>query len=272
MQILTRGGIDMAKTGMNPVVHFDMPAEDTGRMAEFYSRTFGWITRQLGPERENYVLAATTETDEQGLPKHVGMINGGFYVRRDEWPEQYPSVVVAVQDIDESIRKIIENGGEVLDEPMDIPGLGLCVSFFDTENNMVGMMQPHPLEESADTDRKEAAQAFLRMVAASDIERAYEKYIHPEFRHHNAYCQGDRKSLLSAMLESHALFPDMTLEIQRTMQDGDLVAVHSRIRQGENKPVMAVAHIFRFEGSRIIEFWDIAQEIPQDSPNEYGAF
>ena len=38
---------------MNPVVHFEMPAEDRTRMRAFYERTFGWKTEQLGPEWEN---------------------------------------------------------------------------------------------------------------------------------------------------------------------------------------------------------------------------
>ncbi len=262
----------MAKTAMNPVVHFEMPAGDTGRMAAFYSGTFGWVTRELGPEMGNYILAATTETDEKGRPKHAGAINGGFYPRKDDWPDQYPSVVVAVQDIEESMRRIVENGGEVLGEPMEIPGVGLYVSLHDTENNRVGMLQPVPMEEHADIDRKEAALSFLRMVIERDIEAAYEKYIHPDFRHHNPYFQGDQETLLTAMMESHAHCPDMKLEIQRALVDGDLVAVHSRIGPGKTRPEMAVVHIFRFEGPYIVEFWDISQEIPEDSPNEYGAF
>lgn len=35
---------------MNPVVHFEMPAEDPKRMSGFYTRAFGWQTKQLGPE------------------------------------------------------------------------------------------------------------------------------------------------------------------------------------------------------------------------------
>ena len=41
---------------MNPVVHFEMPAEDRTRMRAFYERTFGWKTEQLGPEVGDYVL------------------------------------------------------------------------------------------------------------------------------------------------------------------------------------------------------------------------
>jgi uncharacterized protein len=126
---------------MNPVVHFEMPAEDRKRMTDFYTKVFGWKTEQLGEDMGNYVLATTTESDENG-PKKPGAINGGFFQKTDDKPAQYPSVVIAVDDIKEQMMNVGKLGGKVLGEPMDIPGIGLYVSFFDTEGNRVGMIQP----------------------------------------------------------------------------------------------------------------------------------
>jgi predicted enzyme related to lactoylglutathione lyase len=128
---------------MNPVVHFEMPAENRQRMADFYSKTFGWQTQMLGKDMGNYVIATTTESDEKG-PKRPGAINGGFFTKTDDMPAQYPSVVVAVDDINESMKKVMKSGGKVLGEPMEIPGVGQYVSFFDTEGNRVSMLQPDP--------------------------------------------------------------------------------------------------------------------------------
>jgi predicted enzyme related to lactoylglutathione lyase len=50
---------------MNPVVHFEMPAEDGKRMAAFYANVFAWKTQMLGPEMGDYVIATTTESDEK---------------------------------------------------------------------------------------------------------------------------------------------------------------------------------------------------------------
>lgn len=127
----------------NPVVHFEMPAEDRKRMADFYTKAFGWQTRQLGPEMGNYVVVMTTESDENG-PKKPGAINGGFYTKSDDMPAQYPSVVIAVDDIRATMKKVQDSGGKVLGEPMEIPGVGQYVSFFDTEGNRVSMLQPSP--------------------------------------------------------------------------------------------------------------------------------
>ena len=41
-----------------------------------------------------------------------------------------------------SMRKVGEAEGEVLGEPIDIPGVGKYVSFFDTERNRVSLLQP----------------------------------------------------------------------------------------------------------------------------------
>src|SRR2546426_2189665 len=127
---------------MNPVIHFEMPAEDRKRMANFYTRAFGWQTKQLGPEMGEYVVATTTEPDENGRPKKPGAINGGFFQKTDDKPSQYPSVVIAVDDIKEHMRKVEEAGGKVIGEPWAIPGIGSYVSFFDTEGNRVSMLQP----------------------------------------------------------------------------------------------------------------------------------
>ena len=127
---------------MNPVVHFEMPTQDRNRMADFYSKAFGWKTKMLGPDMGEYVLVTTTETDEHSRPKKPGAINGGFYQKSADKPAQYPSVVVAVDDIKDAMKKVTKAGGKVLGEPMEIPGYGLYVSFFDTEGNRVSMMQP----------------------------------------------------------------------------------------------------------------------------------
>ena len=134
----------MAKkhTNLDPVVHFEMPAEDKKRMADFYTSVFGWKTQMLGSEMGDYVLATTTERDETGRPKNPGAINGGFFSKSEDKPAQYPSVVIAVEDIKEHMKSVEEAGGKVLGEPSDIPGVGLYVSFFDTEGNRVSMLQP----------------------------------------------------------------------------------------------------------------------------------
>jgi predicted enzyme related to lactoylglutathione lyase len=127
---------------MNPVVHFEMPANDRVRMAKFYSEVFGWEANMLGEDMGSYVTVHTCETDENGMVKRVGAINGGFYPVDKSAPPAAPSIVIAVDDINAAVKMVTGAGGKVLGEPVTIPGIGPYVSFIDTEGNRVSILQP----------------------------------------------------------------------------------------------------------------------------------
>jgi predicted enzyme related to lactoylglutathione lyase len=127
---------------MNPVVHFEMPAADRKRMSDFYTKAFGWQTQMLGEEMGGYVLATTSPTDETGRPTTPGTINGGFFQKTDDPMSQAPSIVIGVDNIREHMKKVSAAGGNVIGEPVDIPGVGSYVTFLDTEGNRLSMLQP----------------------------------------------------------------------------------------------------------------------------------
>ena len=122
---------------MNPVVHFEMPYENSDRLVKF-----GWQMQKFGSDMGDYVTAATTETDENRMVKTPGAINGGFFPKKPDWPAQFPSVVIAVENIKEAMKKVADAGGKVLGDPVEIPGVGQYVSFTDTEGNRVSILQP----------------------------------------------------------------------------------------------------------------------------------
>lgn len=124
---------------MNPVVHFEMPYQDKERVAKFYAEAFGWGMQQLGAEMGEYITAATAETDENHMVKTPGTINGGFYAKNSD--AAYPSVVISVNDVTAAMQKVVAAGGTVQGEPMAIPGIGLYVSFVDTEGNRASLLQ-----------------------------------------------------------------------------------------------------------------------------------
>jgi uncharacterized protein len=102
---------------MNPVVHFEMPAEDRNLMTGFYTSVFGWKAQLMGEEMGNYVTVATTETDSNGRPTMPGAINGGFFPKNADMPAQYPSVVISVDNINEAMKKI----ANILQPSMNTP-------------------------------------------------------------------------------------------------------------------------------------------------------
>lgn len=122
------------------------------------------------------------------------------------------------------------------------------------------------------TDHKDAAIDFMRLVASPSVREAYRKYVAPNFRHHNPYFPGDAQSLMAAMEENAAQNPDKTIDIQHSIQEGDFVAIHSRVKLKPGDRGVALVHLFRFERDLISELWDIGQPVPEDSPNQYGMF
>ncbi|HXT39692.1 MAG TPA: nuclear transport factor 2 family protein [Candidatus Angelobacter sp.] len=124
----------------------------------------------------------------------------------------------------------------------------------------------------AEVSRKEAALTFLRKASSGRAREAFQTHVAPGFRHHNPFLKGDADSLMIAMEENAAKNPDKVLEVQRALEDADWVAVHSRVRQKPGEPGAAVVHIFKFQGNRIVELWDLGQPVLENSPNENGMF
>lgn len=133
---------------MNPVVHFEMPSKDKKRTADFYSTVFGWQMNQMGADMGDYLLAGTTEVDENRMPKTPGAINGGFFDYQDKPGFNVPHLVISVDNIEESIAAVKAAGGTIIGGASgpntidDIPGIGRYISFEDTDGNHVGMLQP----------------------------------------------------------------------------------------------------------------------------------
>ena len=141
----------MAK--FNPVVHFEMGYFDRDRVKKFYSSAFGWRMQQFGEDMGNYVVAQTADTDEQGMVKTPGTINGGFYAKTDSPDSHAPSIVISVEDIKKAIEDVNAAGGKIKGgmtpdgkhtmDPTMIPGVGLWISAEDTEGNRFSILQPN---------------------------------------------------------------------------------------------------------------------------------
>ena len=121
--------------------------------------------------------------------------------------------------------------------------------------------------------RKDAAVSFLKLAGFGQTDDAFAKFIAPSFIHHNQYFPGDRESLKSAMAEAHRASPNERIDVNRVLEDGDFVVTHSLVaRSTPGEPDIAVVHIFRFEGDKVAELWDLGQLVDTNSPNENGPF
>jgi predicted SnoaL-like aldol condensation-catalyzing enzyme len=117
--------------------------------------------------------------------------------------------------------------------------------------------------------KKDAAVSFLRLAASGRVREAYTNHVGAD---HNPFFAGDAHALMTGMEENACQNPNKQLDILRALEDGDFVAVHSRVRQNPGDCGAALAHIFRFEADHIAELWDIGQPVPAESANANGMF
>jgi len=118
---------------------------------------------------------------------------------------------------------------------------------------------------------KKAALDFLELVIAGKIDEAYEKYVDMNGKHHNVATLAGMTELNKGMKGAEEQFPNKQFEVQHVVGDGDFVAVHSHLALKVGAVDFAAVHLFRFANGKIVELWDVAQDITK-SINADGAF
>ena len=112
------------------VIQFEIPASNPEVTMNFFESTFGWSFQQLGSEE--YWLAKTGNDSEPG-------INGAIIKRRH--PDQPITNAINVQNIDQRIQQIIDNGGMIVVQKTPVPEQGWFAYFKDPDNNIHGLWQ-----------------------------------------------------------------------------------------------------------------------------------
>lgn len=126
-------GEDMDHT----IVHFEIPADDVEKLKKFYGKLFGWkIEKMPGPME--YWGIETVPVDEKGRAVRAGA-NGGMMKRQN--PEHKPVNYIAVESVDEYVKKIEVLDGKVLVPKMEVPGIGWWALALDPEGNQFAILQ-----------------------------------------------------------------------------------------------------------------------------------
>ena len=122
----------------NPIVHFEIPADNVERAKEFYEKTFGWQIEKFDYPGEPYWAVRTAEVDKKKMLKKPGAINGGLMKRKN--PGQPFMNYISVESIGDMLKSIRANGGTVIMPKQEIgKGMGWISAFKDTEGNIMGL-------------------------------------------------------------------------------------------------------------------------------------
>lgn len=127
-------------------------------------------------------------------------------------------------------------------------------------------------------DRKKIAAEYFKLVSEGKFKEGL-RFFAPDCKTHNPYVAGSIESLTNAMISASKdpsmQGKDVGFAVKHILADGDFVAVHTELLNSKSKPSeggLRQVHLFRFEGDKIAEYWDITQQILQDTPNARGAF
>lgn len=122
---------------MNKVVHFEIPVDNLDRAKKFYSSIFGWEIQDI-PEMD-YTIVWTVKVDDQRMPIEKGAINGGFMKRGNH--VRWPVLTLQVDSIDDTIKKVMESGGSLVEPKMSVGNMGYAAYIKDSENNIIGLWE-----------------------------------------------------------------------------------------------------------------------------------
>jgi uncharacterized protein len=128
---------------MDPVTWFSIPAQDTDRALAFYGEVFGWKAQPRTKEYDaiyDYNVVVNSASDENFAPERTSRVNGCIVKRSTGITG--PVVLVEVDDLDESIRKVVAAGGTVVSERIPMRSLnGDFILVKDPEGNMVEVFE-----------------------------------------------------------------------------------------------------------------------------------
>jgi len=125
----------------------------------------------------------------------------------------------------------------------------------------------------APRDLKRWMSAFLSLAASGEVGEAFARHVDPDsFIHHNQHVRHGRESLIAAMKDSAARRPKRSFTVIMAIEEGDRVMTCSHVQMPDAGVAIAVVHIARFQGDRIVELCDVGHVIAKDSQNEQGMF
>jgi predicted enzyme related to lactoylglutathione lyase len=110
--------------------YVQIPAEDVKVSAAFYESVFGWQVRGEG-------------TEHLGFSDATGEMIGAWVTGRSPTTEPGVVLYVYVHGIDDSLEKIVANGGEVVRPPYREGDL-FVATFRDPGGNVIGVWQQGP--------------------------------------------------------------------------------------------------------------------------------
>lgn len=132
-----------------------------------------------------------------------------------------------------------------------------------------------PPEAPADTqkNKKLVTDFFNLAFVEKKIKEAFDAWVGGTYIQHNPNFPDGKEPVIGFLsrifLEEN---PQITVSIKRVIAEDDLVVVHHHSKNNPEDPGQAIVEIFRVENGKIVEHWDVFQNVPETSANSNTMF
>ena len=125
----------------------------------------------------------------------------------------------------------------------------------------------------SETNKDIAVAFYKKALFEGRVQDAFRLYAGVPYRQHNPLIEDGMEGVKKFVAWVMANHPDARCEIKRVFADGDYVILHSHWHGlSDNPRGEAVVDIFRLEGGKAVEHWDVIQPIPETSANANTMF
>ncbi|WP_086848504.1 nuclear transport factor 2 family protein [Amycolatopsis kentuckyensis] len=113
-------------------------------------------------------------------------------------------------------------------------------------------------------NNKEVVLAFLRLAFTEKRPAdAFAEYVGDGYVQHNPHAPAGGEASARYLAGFVARFPGLSLDVRRVIAEDDLVCTHSLLRLTPGSRGSAIADVMRVRDGRIVEHWDVVQEVPE---------
>ena len=122
-----------------------------------------------------------------------------------------------------------------------------------------------------DANKKIVVDFYEKGLNQKDFDAAA-KYFGPRYVQHNPGAANGPEGFKRLVGFLKEKFPNFRNEIKRVIADGDLVVLHVHSKRSPDDRGRAIVDIFKVENGKIVEHWDVVQDIPEKSANDNTMF
>ncbi|MGD0079619.1 MAG: nuclear transport factor 2 family protein [Methanoregula sp.] len=128
------------------------------------------------------------------------------------------------------------------------------------------------MKDQPETNKTTVRDFYNLALNLKKPEEAVAKFMGPYYRQHNPGAGDGAEAFIAFVREFVKAFPTLHFNFKRIVAQGDLVVVHSHLVRHAGDRGMAVMDIFRLENGKVVEHWDVLQEVPETPANDNTMF